>query len=763
MTTPIEAPKSVSTRTPKCGGWLLTLVAGIGCLTLGMLSAQAGEPRRVLVLRSYGSSFSPWTDVAADYRAELVKRSPDPVDFYEVSLDIARSQDVPQDAALVEYLRTHFSQRKFNLIVTLGQLPARFVSRYRSELFHDTPAVSLFVDQRRAPEANVGINDVVVAMDYDLRASINNILRVLPETKNLVMVLGNSPLDRSWVSILKREYAAFENRVNFEWFNDLTVDEMVKRAATLPADSAILYYFLVEDVKGVPYPQDRTLDALRAVANAPIFGICDYLLGRGIVGGPLIPTKAMASRAAEVSARIFGGEAPSAIKSPPLEFGPSMYDWRELRKWGINEALLSPGSIVQYRELPVWVQYRWQLALIAAAFLAQTMLVSHVLIQRRRRQLAEQSLAESEERMTYAAASANVGLWQFDPQTGELWATEHSRTLFGLPPAVPLTRETIVAAIYPDDREGAIAGMHRAASSGGSAGTDFRIVQPDGQMRWLRVRARAHPDDRSLPNQSSGIFADITEQKAAEAEAAEQRAEATHLMRVSMLGELSGAVTHELNQPLTAILSNAQAALHLLSKTSPDVAEVRDAIQDIVDANSRAGEVIQRLRNLLRKGEKKSEQVDLNELVNSTVALLKSELTTRGIKIEINLAHDLSTLTGDPVQLQQVLLNLLINAMDAMALTPEGLRVMIVSTHATGVGAIEVRVKDFGCGIRPVERARLFKPFYTTKDNGLGLGLTISSAIIHAHGGKLTLDNHDAGGAVAAISVPTGGGLVAAQ
>jgi PAS domain S-box-containing protein len=322
--------------------------------------------------------------------------------------------------------------------------------------------------------------------------------------------------------------------------------------------------------------------------------------------------------------------------------------------------------------------------------------------------------------------------------------------MFGLGRDVRLTRETFLAAVHPEDRELALSSLREASTPGRSIIGDVRVILPDDQVRWIRVRARSHSDGPGAPSGVSGIFIDVTEQKDAEAEAALQRQEVNHLMRVSALGQLSGAIAHEINQPLTAILSNAQAALHMTGEASPNIAEIREALADIIHEDNRAGEVIERLRTLLKKGEVTSEAVDVNSLVSSTTALLHSELINRRIKVEVDLAQSLPPTSADPVQLQQVLLNLMMNAMD-------------VSTRATQSGSVEVLVKDRGAGFPQAEDGRLFQPFYTTKTDGLGLGLTICSTIAQAHGGKLTLASDPSCGAVATLSLPAQEMQIAAQ
>ena len=367
---------------------------------------------------------------------------------------------------------------------------------------------------------------------------------------------------------------------------------------------------------------------------------------------------------------------------------------------------------------------------------------------------AETVTREREERISFAAASSSVGLWQYDLATGNFWATDYCRTLFGLPSGIALDLDKLLNRIHPNDFPTAHAAFKSAIVRAAPLEIEFRVQGRDRGYHWVSARAQPALGDDGKPTAITGAFADATSRKMADAEADMQRQEIAHLMRVSMLGELSGGLAHELTQPLTAILSNAQAGKLLLADGKKNLAEIGNIFDDIITEDNRAGEVIHRLRGMLKKGKGKFESIDMNELIASTLRLLHSELIDRRITIKDEKASDLQPAHGDPIQLQQILLNLFMNAMDAMDSVTPAHRVISVSTATTTEGGVEVRISDCGTGLPPSQEHSVFQPFFTTKKRGLGLGLPICASIMKLHGGTLSLQNNVSAGAIAIFRLP---------
>jgi C4-dicarboxylate-specific signal transduction histidine kinase len=244
-----------------------------------------------------------------------------------------------------------------------------------------------------------------------------------------------------------------------------------------------------------------------------------------------------------------------------------------------------------------------------------------------------------------------------------------------------------------------------------------------------------------------GSCIDVTERKDAEADAQASRRELAHVNRATTLGELAGSIAHELNQPLSAILSNAQAGLQFLESGSADAKEMRDIFMDIVGQDRRAAEVIVRMRALLRKGEVQMQAEDLNQIIADVLKIMHSELVLRSVAIATRLGTDLPKVHADRIQLQQVLMNLIVNACDAMSANPAGERQLSIETEQIDASCIELSVRDCGHGLAREDLERVFEPFYTTKTTGLGLGLAICRTIIGVHGGRIWVANNKDRGA----------------
>jgi PAS domain S-box-containing protein len=755
----VDGPDVKRAAVPRGLVLLIILVVSL----LSTESRASGAPRRVLILSGYNYTFPSATLVMDGVQKRLRERASQNVAIDAEFLDLVRIADPEHELRTANFIREKYAGTPPDAVIVLGGVTLHFIMKYRDVIAPEIPVMFAGVSPASYASARPPPDVTGIITELNLDQTLSLAERLQPDARRLFVIAGSSPVeDRLWQETARRTIEGHPKQFNTTYLFGLSYDALVAEVSKIPRDAiVVLLTFLIDGAGKQFVPRDVAKELAR-ISPAPLYGPYDTYIGNGVVGGFVETFESMGTATADLALEILAGRNPATIPPQTNPRQAFRVDARAMDRFGLKQSRLPPGSIVLLGEPTLWDQHSYLISLTVLVVGLQTAILAALLLQRRWRRQAETSLKESEDRMTFTAASVNVGLWQFDRATDELWATEHCRAMFGLARDTPLTRETFLAVVHPEDRRIAVSAL-RGVLKGQSAVTEVRIVRLDGQVRWIRVRARSHLDSRGTPDQLSGIFVDITDQKAAEAEAELHRQEVTHLMRVSVLGELSGAIAHEVNQPLTAILSNAQAALYLLGRDSPDLAEVRDALQDIVQEDNRAGEVIQRLRTLLKKGESRSEEVDVNELVDSTTTLLRSELIGRRTIVETDLATDLPVVWGDSVQLQQVLLNLIMNAMDAMASTPVAQRRINIYTRATPAGTVEVVVKDNGPGINPVDGKRLFVPFYTTKNHGLGLGLTICSTILQKHGGTMTLRNDDAGGAVAGFSLPIPGMLVAAQ
>jgi two-component system sensor kinase FixL len=356
------------------------------------------------------------------------------------------------------------------------------------------------------------------------------------------------------------------------------------------------------------------------------------------------------------------------------------------------------------------------------------------------RDKAEETLRERDERINLAAESANLALWTIAFLRHESWMNEKGRELFGFAPNEPISREAFLSRVHPEDRKAVDTTIESARAGSQTFEIEYRLLRPDGETRWLISRGRYLRNDRGQLSELIGVAIDVTAQVKSNLELRLRREEMFRLSRVATMGELTASLAHELNQPLTAIASNAAAGKRFLARGSLDTKMFEELLSDVFTDARRAGDVIHGIHHLVRKGEGSRRLVNVNEIIVEVLRLLRSDLLGRATTVETNLASNLASVQADPIHLQQVLLNLIMNSLDAMHDTPAARRRIIIFTSAAD-GFVEVSVRDHGVGLPQDDPDKIFSHFFSTKPNGMGMGLTIVRSIVEGHGGELGADN----------------------
>jgi PAS domain S-box-containing protein len=372
------------------------------------------------------------------------------------------------------------------------------------------------------------------------------------------------------------------------------------------------------------------------------------------------------------------------------------------------------------------------------------------------RKQAEESLRRSEQGLAEAQRIAHLGSWDWDIVTNALYWSDEVYRIFGLQPQeFGATYEAFLASVHPEDRDAvkkavdeSLADPHKPYS------IEHRVVRSDGSERIVHERGEVTFDKTGKPVRMIGTVHDITELKKAEVEAFRARRELLRIERVSRMGELTASLAHELNQPLTAILSNASAALRFLKSDRLDLGELREILQDIVTDDKRAGDIIRSLRSMLKQDEVEQETISINDVLRDMISLFHSEAIIRNIAVELDLTDPLPLVHVDRVQIQQVILNLIMNAAEIMSHNEPGHRKIILTTRPADHRSVQVGVRDLGPGIKEKDLDHIFEPFFTTKRSGLGMGLSLSRSIIEAHGGRIWVENNPDKGVTFYIELP---------
>ena len=328
---------------------LLAGVAGGLALHCPLLAVARGETRHVLVLSSSERPFAPQSGFADALVKELIRSSREPIHLVEVSVQAARASGETPDASIAQRIRSASGSHRLDLVITIGGPAATFAQQFRQELFPATPTLIAGVDHRFVENGTFTDNETTVATHHEPALMIDEILRLLPETRTVMVVVGASHVEQFWLQEMKREFRRFGGRLQFNWTNELSFDEIVERSRTMPAQSAIFFAILSLDGKGEPRVEADAVTSLHAAANVPMFALHGRLMGRGLVGGPMVSADELSRTTTQVALRVLAGESPGSIKTPTQRTGQPTYDARELRRWKIRR---EPAPAGQRRAVP---------------------------------------------------------------------------------------------------------------------------------------------------------------------------------------------------------------------------------------------------------------------------------------------------------------------------------------------------------------------------------------------------------------------------
>ena len=720
-----------------------------------LIAPAAGAPstRNLLVLYSDHRPLPSMATIDATLDRTLDRQRAEHIQLFNEFLDLDSSRSDGYPDQLVQLLRHKYQGSRIDVVLAVGGPALQFVHSRRAEFLPGVPVVHVNVTTQEVKALDLPADIIGAPIDPQPGKTIELARRLHPTAERVVVITGGSIADRATEARLRQALRAKGSEPPVEFWTALPMNDVLSRLPRLSPRSIVYLPEMRQDGTGQRLlPQQVAADVV-AASPAPVYGDTSNFAANGTMGGYVVPLEDSARKAALLTVALLDGRPVDQLKPAPV---PNVYmvNAQMLRRFDVSDASLPPGAIVKHRQPTAWEAYRWPIVAALLLLALQALLIMGLLRQLRHRRRAQKELSKALDNVRLATATTGVGLWLRDLTRGETWTNAEHRKTWGLADGAAPDLKSQIQLVHPDDRVQVEAAVDRAMIGGGDYDVQHRIVLPGGDVRWIASRGSVEVDAHGKPRYLRGATADISGRVRADMDAKTLRNEVAHLSRVVTLGQLSGSIAHELNQPLTAILSNAQAALRFMNAKSVDMEALGETLRDIVADDQRAGEIIWRLRSLFQRGESKSESLPVNALVSDVVALLRSDLVSRNIAVSTELGANLSAIEGDRVQLQQVLFNLVFNACEAMADVPPAARTLLIRTAHADPRTVLVSVVDAGPGVAPDQMQKIFEPFVSTKPLGIGLGLVISSSIVSAHGGRLWCTNNEGGGATFNFTLP---------
>jgi PAS domain S-box-containing protein len=738
MNSPDPVASSIARRARRCSSILL--LWAIIAMTPGRFVAADGDgQKKILVLYTDRRDLPSTGRVDDAHRIVLTEGLGSRLDYYSEYIDLIRFEDPKYQAALQEYLHTRYSEVRLDAVIAASTAVLDFVTANR-DLFGDAPIVFAANEKVPRPPNSAGIRTKT-----EFGGTIALALTLQPQVKHVFVVSGASKFDKSYEQLVRTQCSTYSDRLTCHYLSGLPLPDLQGQVGHLPPDSIIFFSSFLYDGAGNSIPPLELFDRLSVAANAPIYSVAEQSIGHGVVGGRVRASSIVAEKTAAIALRVLAGEEPDTIPTTDENVFRSQVDWRQLQRWHIAAERVPDDSVILFREPTIWTTHRPYVLGSIAVFIAQLGLIGALLAQHQRRRRAEGALQRTEARN--AAILRTVPDLMFVLSLDGVYLDYHAPS----PEALFVPPERFIGKhmrdVLPPDLAQAFEPLLQRAITAGEP-VSFEYSLPiGGEDRHFESRLVRCDNDTVMC-----IVRDVTANRQSAEQLHQAQTELAQATRVRSLGELATGIAHEVNQPLSAIITNARAGLRGLDGSSGAV-DLRDVLQDIVSDGKRATDVIARIRGLVKQLPTRPGPIDINEVIDDVVALSRRTLHQHHVSVEVNRAEDLPLVTGDRIQLQQVLLNLVLNAADAMRSVDADARVLEISTARTN-GVVRVSVHDSGPGLNEYSVRRLFTPFFTTKPDGMGVGLSISRSIVEAHGGHLALSKNSDRGATFEFELP---------
>jgi PAS domain-containing protein len=491
--------------------WFNVVVGGLladvktteqGLMILAGTSAAGQAPeshQRVLVLYSDERLLPANIIMDEAIRAAFAAGTKNRVDFYSEFLDVARFPGEEQKQRQRDFFRDKYRERPLDLVIAVSGGALVFLAEHRAELFAGVPIVYCSVAGDPHPDHVSDAKIAEVRVPDGVSSTLEMMLQLHPDTRQVAVVSGSGSRDRQFDDVYRQKMASFGNRVAFTWLTNLSMEELRGELSRLPDHTVVLYLSMFQDAAGKTFTPRQALDEFAPASRAPVYSCYDTHLRHGIVGGSMLTFEEIGRKAAQLAIRILAGEDGQAAARSESHQAVPMFDWRQLRRWNISEQRLPPGSIVQFKEATFWEQHYRIIVTALSLCLLEALLIVALLVQLRRRRLAEAGLRESGRRMALATHAANLGIWVRDFVRDEVWATDKWRELLGFAKSERINLNAFLQKLHPEDREAVSQTLAKALSGEGGYEMEYRVVLPDGRMRCIASRGRVEFDAAGKP------------------------------------------------------------------------------------------------------------------------------------------------------------------------------------------------------------------------------------------------------------------------